>query len=59
MILSDALSRRADAEEQKEKNRTATLLPDNLFVRLLDTEFTKNTLIPNESEYDNSVLERL
>jgi hypothetical protein len=30
MILSDALSRRADAEELKEKDRTATLLPSHL-----------------------------
>jgi len=58
MILSDALSRRADAEEQKEKDRTAVLLPDDLFVRLLDTHIS-NIVIKNESEYDPSVLERL
>jgi hypothetical protein len=40
MILSDTLSRRADAEELKEKDRTATLLPSHLFVNLLDTEFS-------------------
>ena len=56
MVLSDALSRRADAEEQIVKNRTATLLPDNLFVRLLDTELSKNLLL---KEYNESVLERL
>jgi hypothetical protein len=58
MILSDALSRRADAEEQKEKNRSAVLLPDNLFVQILDTSLTK-TIFTKESEYDASVLERL
>ena len=56
MILSDALSRRADAEEQKEKNRTATLLPDNLFVCALDTEISKTL---NSKEYDEPVLERI
>src|SRR5258706_14060370 len=58
MILSDALSRRADAEELKEKDRTETLLPDNLFVRLLDIKFTK-LLSKEETEYDVPVLERL
>ena len=58
MILSDALSRRADAEERKEKDRSAVLLPDNLFVQVLDTSFTK-LLSQKESEYDDRVLERL
>ena len=56
MVLSDTLFRRADAEEKIVKNRTATLLPDNLFVCLLDTELLKK-LLPKE--YDESVLERL
>jgi hypothetical protein len=58
MILSDALSRRADAEERKEKDRTAVLLPDNLFVQMLDTGFAK-LLSGKESEYDDHILERL
>jgi hypothetical protein len=58
MILSDALSRRADAEERKEKDQTAVLLPDNLFVQILDTRLTK-LLTEKESEYDENVLERL
>ena len=56
MVLSDALSRRADAEERKEKDRIATLLPDNLFVRILDTEISKTL---TNKEYDEPVLERL
>ena len=59
MVLSDALSRRADAEERKEKDRTAILLPDDLFVRILDTTLTKTALALKESEYDDTVLERL
>jgi hypothetical protein len=59
MILSDALSRRADAEELKEKDRTKTLLPDHLFVNLLDTEFPNLLVKINTSDYDKSVLERL
>ena len=56
MVLSDALFRRANAEELKEKNRTETLLPDNLFVRVLDTEISKTLA---SKEYDEPVLERL
>jgi transposase InsO family protein len=59
MILSDSLSRRADAEELKEKDRTAILLPDNLFVQILDTEFSKALANIKNEEYDKSVLERL
>ena len=59
MVLSDALSRRADAEELKEKDRTETLLPDHLFVNLLDTEFSNLLAKINTSDYDESVLERL
>jgi hypothetical protein len=59
MVLSDALSRRADAEELKEKDRTATLLPDHLFVNLLDMEFSNLLSKIKESDYDESVLSRL
>jgi hypothetical protein len=59
MILSDALSRRADAEELKEKDRTATLLPGHLFVNLLDTEFSNLLTKINDSDYNESVLMRL
>jgi hypothetical protein len=58
MILSDALSRRADAEELKEKDRTA-ILPSHLFVNLLDTEFSDLLTKNNDSNYDESVLTRL
>jgi transposase InsO family protein len=59
MILSDSLSRRADAEESKEKDRTAVLLPDDLFVQILDMEFSKTLAKIKDSEYDQSVLKRL
>jgi len=59
MILSDALSRRADAEDLKEKNRTMTLLPDNIFVRMLDTEFSEKLALLKEEQYDKPALERL
>jgi hypothetical protein len=59
MVLSDALSRRADAEELKEKDRIATLLPDDLFVQLLDTEFSKKLSTIKDSDYDQSVFKRL
>jgi hypothetical protein len=58
MVLSDALSRRADMEESKEKDRTEVLLPKHLFVNLLDLEFAKLLSQAAEKEYDPSVLER-
>ena len=58
MILSDALSRRADAEELKEKDRTITLFLEDLFVRRLDIELSQ-ILIEDEHEYDQPVLKRL
>ena len=58
MVLLDALSQRADAEELKEKDRTITLLPEDLFVRQLDMELSR-ILIEDEHEYDQPVLERL
>ena len=59
MILSDALSRRADNEEQKEKSRITTLLPNQLFINLLDTEFSELLKKTKETEYDPSVLAKL
>jgi hypothetical protein len=56
MILSDALSRRADAEELKEKDRTTTLLPSHLFVNLLDMEFSDLLAKVKDSNYDELVL---
>ena len=52
MILSDALSRRADQEENKVKNQNMTLLPHDLFVNLLDTKLVT-------TEYDPLAKERL
>jgi hypothetical protein len=59
MILLDALSRRADAEELKEKDWTATLLPRHLFVNLLDTEFSDLLTKVEDSNYKESVVTRL
>jgi len=59
MILSDALSRRADPEENKEKIRHATALPDALFIRLMDNEFASFLSKTNNREYDASALERI
>jgi hypothetical protein len=59
MILSDALSRRADVEELKEKDWTETLLPSHLFVNLLDAEFSDLLTKIDDSNYDESVLTRL
>jgi len=59
MILSDALSRRADAEENKEKIQHATALPDALFIRLMDNEFASFLKKVNNKEYDASALERI
>ena len=59
MILSDALSRRADAEDSIQKNRETTLLPSTLFVNLLEKEFADRLAEITESEYDPTVLERL
>jgi hypothetical protein len=59
MILLDALSKRANAEELKEKDWTTTLLPSHLFVNLLDTEFSNLLTKINNSNYDESVLTRL
>ena len=58
MILSDALSQRANAEELKEKDRTITLLLEDLFVRQLDMELSQ-ILIEDKHEYNQLVLERL
>jgi hypothetical protein len=54
-----ALSRRADAEELKEKDRTKTLLPSHLFINLLDAEFSDLLVKIGDSDYDESVLTRL
>ena len=59
MVLSDALSRRADQEEQKTENNHMTLLPRNLFVNLLNMEIN-SVLFGTETErYEPETAARL
>jgi hypothetical protein len=58
MILSDALSRHADQEEHKVKNQHMTLLPDNIFINLLDTEFASALNKVDNGQYDPGISER-
>ena len=59
MMISDALSRRADSDDQKVKNRVQTLLPPSIFVRLLETEFSKILSTIDRRNYDPEPLKRL
>jgi hypothetical protein len=56
MTLSDPLSRRADTEDVKEEE-AVVVLPDSLFVNLLDTELTrilKETLPDGQANQEDS-----
>ena len=53
MILSDALSQRPDHCLEEDKNEEATLLPDSLFLNLLD--LTLQDRIANAKEYHFNV----
>ena len=53
MILSDALSRRPDHCPEEDENEEAILLPDSLFLNLLD--ITLQDRIANAKDYDFDV----
>src|SRR5208282_5676190 len=57
MILSDALSRRPDHCPDEEVSEESVLLPDTLFMNLLDTDLQDRIL--NASEYDFDVLKAM
>jgi transposase InsO family protein len=59
MIQSDALSRRADAEESKVEKRMQTLLPPDLFIRIIETEIDKVLSKAEQLEYDPGPLQHL
>jgi hypothetical protein len=51
MVQSDALSRRPDyGTDERMKEEDKVVLPDNLFINLLDTELQERIL--NEKELD-------
>ena len=50
MISSDALSRRPDHCPEEDENKEATLLPDSLFLNLLD--LTLQDRIANAKDYN-------
>ena len=53
MILSNALSQRLDHCPEEDENEEATLLPDSLFLNLLD--LTLQDRIANAKDYDSNV----
>ena len=53
MILSDALSQRPDHCPEEDENEEAILLPDSLFLNLLD--LTLQDRIANAKDYDFDV----
>ena len=53
MILSDALSQRLDHCPEEDENEEAILLPDSLFLNLLD--LTLQDRIANAKDYDFDV----
>ena len=56
MVQSDALSRRPDLSPDKDTdNEDKVLLPNNMFVRLIDTEL--RDLIANNEQHDMVILE--
>src|SRR5208282_3764925 len=57
MILSDALSRRPDHCPDEEISEESVLLPDTLFMNLLDTDLQDRIL--NANEYDFDVLKAM
>ena len=52
MIQSDTLSRRPDHGEGPDNDETITLLPDHLFVNLLDTDLQERILQGKELDWD-------
>ena len=50
MILSDVLSQRPDHCPEEDENKEATLLPNSLFLNLLD--LTLQDRIANAKDYD-------
>ena len=52
MIQSDTLSRRPDHGEGSDNNEMITLLPDHLFVNLLDTDLQERILQGKELDWD-------
>jgi hypothetical protein len=59
MTLSDPLSRRADQQDQRVEDIEQTLLPEHLFVNLLETEMTNLLKKANDYDYDPKALEQL
>jgi len=58
MIISDALSRRADSEEQKHRNHNITLLGEELFLNLLEKEFA-SSIKTLDHKRDPGITERM
>jgi hypothetical protein len=58
MTLSDPLSRRADVEDVK-KEEAVIVLPDSLFVNLLDIELMRILRKTTDEQYDPKALEQL
>ncbi len=52
MIQSDTLSRRPDHGEGPEDDKLSTVLPDHLFVNVLDTELQERILNGKELDWD-------
>jgi hypothetical protein len=52
MVQSDALSRRPDYETDKRMEEDKVVLPDNLFINLLDTELQEQILNGKELDLD-------
>ena len=61
MILSDTLSRRPDhCPNEDHNNEDMTMLPDNLFVNLLDTDLQERIVNSKEFDFDvNKVVKTL
>ena len=57
MILSDALSRRPDHCPDEEMTEETVLLPDTLFLNILDTELQDQIL--NADKYDFDILKAM
>ena len=58
MVQSDALSRRPDlCPDEDTNNEDKVLLPNNMFVRLINTEL--RDLIANNEQHDTVILEAI